>query len=153
MRSDLSFESFAVILAALGASALVACGGGTPQPVHANEVAPAASGMPGAIGHASCSNCGARAAPGPNAASDSPSPAPAPSEPATTAASSSATNAAAAPASVALAPASDSPAPPTKATAKKGTVPPKPPAHKAPPAGEASCGAGTCSGDSKKKIL
>src|SRR5260221_13874202 len=98
MRSDLSFESFAVILAALGASALVACGGGTPQPVHANEVAPAASGVPGAPGHASCSNCGARAAPGPSAASDSSSPAPPPVEPTTTAAASSATNAAATPA-------------------------------------------------------
>ena len=49
MRSHPSFDTFASVLAALGASAAIAaCGGAMPQPVHANEVTPAAAAPPGA---------------------------------------------------------------------------------------------------------
>ena len=67
MRPNLSFEHFAAVLGAIGATALVACGGSQPQPVQANEVAPAAS-APAVAGQASCSAAGCGASKGANAA-------------------------------------------------------------------------------------
>jgi hypothetical protein len=155
MRSDLSFEKFTAILAALGASTVFACGGATPQPVQANEVTPAAAATPG---HASCSANGCSGKAG--VKSDAPSAAALPASvaspttpaavpaPAPASASTSATSAAAEPAASSP---SRATAPPVKPTAKEGTK--KAAAPKVAPAGEASCGAGTCSGDTKKKIL
>jgi hypothetical protein len=143
MRPNLSIENLTAVLAALGTSAIVACGGNEPQPVHANEVpgtaAPAGSGM------ASCSakGCGGKAA-------DTTAPATAPATSPAMGAAATTTPAATADvaASTSAAPAASA-APskaPAKSTAKKATGTPK-------ASGEASCGAGTCSGDSKKKIL
>jgi hypothetical protein len=43
MRPNLSFENLAAVLAALGTSAIVGCGGAAPRPVQASEVKPAAN--------------------------------------------------------------------------------------------------------------
>jgi hypothetical protein len=117
MRPNLSFEKFTAVLASLGASVAIGCGGGTPQPV--------------------------AVAPGTGAASmATPSAAP-------TAAPGAANVAAAAPAaSTATATEPSSAASKPAAKAPKKDVAPK-----VAPAGEASCGAGTCSTDVKKKIL
>jgi hypothetical protein len=125
MRSHPSIEDFLVVLAALGASAAVACGGATPQPVQASEVTVAPAAAP--------------------AASPAPDPAPlaTPSPVAASTAAASPTPAAAAPAAAVTPTPASKPVP--KAVAKK--------APRAEEAGEASCGAGTCSGDTKKKIL
>jgi hypothetical protein len=55
MRPNLSFDTFASVLAALGTSALVACGGSEPKPVNASDVAPAtsSSAAAGAAGQSS----------------------------------------------------------------------------------------------------
>jgi len=137
MRPNLSFEQFAAVLGAIGATALVACGAAEPQPVHANEVAPSASA---ATGQASCSAAGCGASKGANAAA---MPAASAVAPETTAA---AATAPATDAPVAAAAASAAPTPASSAT------PPKPVAKKKKvmPSGEASCGAGTCSSNTKK---
>ena len=59
MRSDLSFENIAAVLAALGGCGLVACGGGLPQPVHAHEVAPATTAPATVSASCSAKGCGA----------------------------------------------------------------------------------------------
>jgi hypothetical protein len=152
MRVDLSVEKFTAVLAALGTSAAIACGGATPQPVQANEVTlmPAATKTQGAAKSdttpATTSPDTAGAQGGGAAPSEAPRVAPVPAS----------TPGANAPAAVASSPPSASPA---GTAASTGTKPPTPKggAKAAPPkpasAGEASCGAGTCSGDMKKKIL
>jgi hypothetical protein len=157
MRPNLSFEKFASVLAALGTSAIVACGGSQAQPAHATEVVPAA---PGATGQASCSasGCGGKASPdGKTGAAAAPAPTTAAAmTPATDVAAPSTASAAAqassdggmgAASTSAAAPAGKPPVAKAAATPKKAGSP------KGAPAGEASCGAGTCSGDAKKKIL
>jgi hypothetical protein len=157
MRSDLSFENIAAVLAALGTSALVACGGASPQPVNASEVAPVTTAP--AAGNASCSakGCGASpsgaaaTSPTTNAASTttaSPT-ATAATDPTTATTTAAATTTA--PAATAAPAATTAPAttPPKKQPAKGATAQkPKPKAG-----GEASCGAGTCASDPKQKIL
>jgi hypothetical protein len=151
MRSHLSFDHFAAVLAALGASAAMACGGGTPQPVQANEVTPAA---PVGAGQASCSanSCGGKA---PSAQAE-PAPASASSPPVAAAPAVAAADSTPASTSPATSPAT-APAPKTAAASAPGKPAPKTVARKASApkadAAEASCGAGTCSGDMKKKIL
>jgi len=151
MRPNLSFDTFAAALTALGASALVACAGNEPKPVTANEVtAPAAQS-----GHAqaSCSadGCGGSAT---TAAATPAAPAAPAAAPAATPPPTAPQTQAAAPAPApAPTPAPSSPAaaatPPAKTAAKPA---PKKAAPK-PSNAEASCGAGTCAGDTTKKIL
>jgi hypothetical protein len=154
MRPNLSLENFAAVLAVLGAGALTACGGSEPKPVQANDVAPATSAGP--TGNASCSSSGCGAKAGGGAAATAASAAPAATTPDTSAASgagASATPTATTAAPGTPAPATTTAAPATttaKATPKPGGgkrtgSPPKKPA-----AGESSCGAGTCSTDTKK---
>ncbi len=72
MRPNLSFENIASVLAALGASTLVACGGATPPPVNASDVnVPAASAKPAGQASCSASGCGANAAAAPAAPAES----------------------------------------------------------------------------------
>jgi len=125
MPSNLSFENLAAVLSALGATALLACAGQQPQPVNAREVSPVSSATP------TTATMGPPAAATP-AAMDPPA---------------AATPAAMDPPAAAT-PATENVA--VKPTAAQGTakkVPVQKAAH-----GEASCGAGTCSNDTKKKI-
>jgi hypothetical protein len=142
MRIDLSFENFAAVLTVLGTSAAIACGGGTPQPVQANEVVPAAATpRPEAVTSAAAS---ATAPPAPGAAEASlPTP---PASPTLVSATSASAPSAAAN-GIGPNPAAAEAAKPAPKVGTK-TAAPKPDT-----AGEASCGAGTCSGDTKKKIL
>ena len=153
MRSDLSFENIAAVLAALGASALVACGGGSPQPVNASEVAPSTAAP--ATGNASCSAKGCGASPSGAAAATSPT---------TNAASTTTDTPTATPAATDTPPAATTTPPATTAapatTTASKTPPRKQPARgataqkpKPKASGEASCGAGTCAADPKQKIL
>ena len=62
MRPNLSLETIASTLAALGTSALVACGGSPPpanSPVTSTEVAPAGGTAPAAQASCSAAGCGA----------------------------------------------------------------------------------------------
>ncbi|HEY8040473.1 MAG TPA: hypothetical protein VIF15_11795 [Polyangiaceae bacterium] len=152
MRPNLSFESLAAVLAALGTSAIVACGGSNPQPVNATDVAPAATTA--ATGQSSCSAKGCGATPAPPAATG------AAAAPASTAAPAGTSAANGTPADANPTPATtNAPAsPPPSATTASGKPPaPKPkgttPPKKGPKGGEASCGAGTCASDPKQKIL
>jgi hypothetical protein len=157
MRPNLSFENLAAVLAALGTTAIVACGGATPQPVQANEVKPAANAP---AGNASCSAKGCGASPATAAAS--------PATPAATTATSPATEAASAtmPAASAV---RDTATPPASTTTTTTTVTtpttaavskkqgPRASTAQAPKkkpgaSGEASCGAGTCSGSATPKV-
>jgi hypothetical protein len=148
MRPNLSFENLAAVLAALGTSAIVACGGGTPQPVQANEVTPATTTP---AGNASCSAKGCGASPATAAAgATTPTTVPAattPTTPAADAASGTTPTATATPVATAA----------TTATAAVKKQPPKGSTanapKKKPAAGEASCGAGTCASDPKQKAL
>ena len=74
MRSNLSFDTFATVLAALGASTLVACAGQQVQPVQAHEVAP--TSPPAGHAQASCSanSCGSSATAAPVAPAGATSP-------------------------------------------------------------------------------
>jgi hypothetical protein len=152
MRTDLSFENIAAVLAALGASALVACGGATPAPVQANEVAPATAGAPQGAASCSAAGCGAKAAT-PAATTEAPSTTTG-TAPATDAASGTTPTATATPAAT-TAPATTA----APATTTASTTPPKKAAQKAgprtgkKPAGASACGAGTCASDPKQKIL
>jgi hypothetical protein len=149
MRPNLSVHAFASTLAALGAGALIGCGGSDPAPqtpVNATQVAPAPVTV---TGQASCSaaSCGAN-----KAAAATPATAPAAAaSPADTAAAAAPATAAAAGAAASATPAAapaDATAAATPADAK-----PKKKTGKKPPtngAGQASCGAGTCSADAKK---
>jgi hypothetical protein len=147
MRPNLSFETIASVLAALGASTLVACGSATPPPVNASDVTvPSASAKPAGQASCSASGCGANAAAAPAAPATPATGAAAATTPAASA-TPAAPAAASAPAAVAAAPASSAaPAAPAKPVARKS----KP---KANPGAEASCGQGTCSADSKPKIF
>ncbi len=146
MRVDLSFEKFATVLAAAGASTAIACAGATPPPVQANEVKPPSSAV---AGHASCSagSCGGEAK---DAKSNGVAAAPAAFTPPVVADAPAPAPASIAPAAVATATLTSGtrPAPQPKAATKASSAP-----KRAAPAEEASCGAGTCSGDTKKKIL
>ena len=87
MRPNLSLEKFTAVLAALGASTVVACGAAQPQPVSATEVtpttaAPASAPAPALVAPA--------AAPAPTNVAAAPAPAPAADPPAPVAAASSA---------------------------------------------------------------
>ena len=150
MRPNLSFENLAAVLAALGTSALVACGGATPQPVQANEVTPTTTAP---AGNASCSAKGCGASPA-TAAAGATTPT---TVPATTTATTPTTDAASAttPAATATPVATAAPAtttaPAAKKQAPKGSTATAP--KKKPAAGEASCGAGTCAADPKQKVL
>ena len=140
MRPNLSFEHFAAVLGAIGATALVACGASEPQPVQANEVAPATSAA-ATTGQASCSAAGC----GANKTGNAPAmPAASAAAPATSAA---AATSPAVDAPVAAAAASAAPAAPASPTAVTKPVAKK---KKAMPSGEASCGAGTCSSNTKQ---
>jgi hypothetical protein len=158
MRPHLTFEHFAAVLAALGTSTAIACGGGTPQPVHANEVPAAGTATPG---HASCSanGCSGKTV---GAQPDAPAtagaglaaPASTTSSTASAASASTATTAATAAADSSPPAASAAAAAPATTTKAPGKTPAKKAATPKPSsAGEASCGAGTCSSDMKKKIL
>jgi hypothetical protein len=173
MRPNLSLENIASTLAALGTTALVACGGSAPapsSPVQSNEVTPAATSA--TPGQASCSaagcgankgkggdtkaaaegHCGASAKHDPGQAScaakggDAKPDSTTPSTGAAAGSSPAATPAAAA---TTDAKGGDKP------TAAAATTKPKAPAAsgsgKKPGAGQASCGAGTCGADPKKK--
>ncbi len=149
MRPNLSLDHFAAVLATIGASALVACGGSQPQPVQANEVAaPAAVRVDCHAGEASCSASGRGASKGAAAA----------------------TAARGAPRDHRgerddhrrrpIAPSACGPCGERRARRRVSPRPPRraaPPAakpvakkKKAAPAGEASCGAGTCASNTKK---
>jgi hypothetical protein len=161
MRPNLSFETLATTLTALGAGALIAACGGSN--VKANEVP--ASGNPQGHGQHGCSaanGCGAKAeekkptgqhgcsangcgakgtpttAPTTAASTDTPPAAPtaAPTTPPATPAPATTTAAAQPPKPVATA------APPKPVNA------PKPP----PPKAQSKCGPGTCDADPKKKL-
>jgi len=150
MRPNLSFENIASVLAALGASTLVACGGAAPPPVNASDVnVPSANAKPAGQSSCSANACGGAAtAAAPGAAPATPAPtAPSTDAASATAASASPTAAPASPASTdATAAAPAAPAKPKPVVAKK----PKP---KGSPAGDASCGQGTCAADAKPKVF
>jgi len=158
MPPNLSFENLTVVLSALGVSTLVACAGNQPQPVSAREVPPVSSSTPApATGQSSCSasGCGGKKAPEGTAAASPVAASGAAMAPAAVDAPAAA--AAASPAAttekVAVKPDGTSPASPERGrsdAASLGTAK-KVPVQKAVH-GEASCGAGTCSNDTKKKI-
>jgi hypothetical protein len=148
MRPNMSFEKFAAVLAALGTSAALGCGGAQPQPVNANEVAPQGPSVP-----APDTKAISAAATEPSNATPSPVTAP---PPATNAAASTPPAEAAAPSPASAeektpAAAASAAPPPAKVPAAKATA--KKPAASKPSNAEASCGAGTCGGDAKKKVL
>lgn len=177
MRPNLSLQNIASTLAALGTTALVACGGSAPpasSPVQSNEVAPA--GATATPGQASCSAAGCGANKGKagdaKAAADGHCGASAKHEPGQASCSAKSgdtkggdtkgadattpsTGAAAATTPTAT-PAADAKPAGTKAADKATAATPAKP--KTPPASgkkagaaQASCGAGTCSVDPKKK--
>ena len=135
MRPNLSLTNIASTLAALGTSAvLVACGGDSKSSDTPANATPSATAAPSASAAASCS---ANAHPADNGAA------------ATTASSATPTTAAAA---TTAAPATTTAAATTTSTAKPGSTAAAHPAPSKPKAtGQASCGAGTCSSDPKKK--
>jgi hypothetical protein len=147
MRPNLTFENFVAVLAAVGTSTIVACGGATPQPVQANEVTPTSTTP---AGNASCSakGCGASttAAASPSTVATAPAVV-TPATPPTDAAAVAMPSATAAPAATLAAtpPVAQKKAPPKANTAQA----PK----KKPASGEASCGAGTCAATPTQKIL
>ncbi len=153
MRSNLSFENFASVLAALGATRLRCVRRDAAQAGQRDRsgARDRAGRRAGAAGQSSCSAAGcsgkktadapAAAAPGATPATNAAAPSTPPADPTPTPAA-AASPAAATPPSTSASPTAKAPA---KTTAKK-----KPAAK--PAQGEASCGAGTCSGD-KKQIL
>jgi len=154
MRPNLSLSNIASTLAALGGATalIVACGGDAKPAANANEVK--SSTPSGSGGQASCASngsCGAKTGdsekkPDTAATTAATTPPPATTTPAT-----------------GTAPADTKPGadPKTAATtATTGTTKPTPPPMKpasggggtAKPKGQASCGAGTCAADPKKKM-
>ena len=137
MKPNLSLQSLAATLAALGTSTVIAaCGApskGAESPVGAKEVQPATSSS---TGHASCSAAGCGAKKDDKSAAscgakkdDHAGPAAAPATPAPVTAA-----------------AGDAPkADPAKAPTPATTSTAKPPAKKPAAAGQSACGAGTCS--------
>ena len=147
MRPNLSFDKFAAVLATLGASAAMACGGSQPQPAQATDVTPAVTAACGPSGPIFVLGERVRI---PSVAGHQrrPRPPPRPASPAAASTTSTASTA-----TTACRCGSDDDGqlpPPAPGAAKKPTA--KKPAGKNA-AGEASCGAGTCSSDTGKHIL
>lgn len=154
MRPNLSVSHIASVLTAIGGAAVVAaCGGAPPAaaPANANEITHPG---PGVGGQSSCSakGCGANATSGEGHSSCGAKAAP--ETPKTGVAPGGAGNATPTPdakpeaakddAKGAVTGAAPAPAPTT-------TAKPKPAPKKGAGAGQASCGAGTCAADPKKK--
>ena len=141
MRPNLSFEAFARVIALVGSGAALGCGGdqaaearspraGASTPSSADATGKKEDEKAGPPSSVHTTDNAAETSP-PAAGATSPSAAPAESNPASAASSSGS---------------SDS------ATGKNAGAKPKV-APKKPNAGQASCGAGTCAADPKKKIF